>query len=125
MCGGATGFSRCFAVEHIVESVRVSCANAGRGCPAKTPYHGKEEHEKTCPHAHAEVKAVTGPAPAPATPDVPEQGGRNRSSRGGNLVAGLVLASISILPVAIPVVRGIIIHFSLAGACSRVATVAT
>ncbi|OQU86429.1 hypothetical protein SORBI_3003G090300, partial [Sorghum bicolor] len=113
MCGGATGFSRCFAVEHIVESVRVPCANAGRGCAAMMPYHGKEEHEKTC-RPHAEVKAVTGPDP--------EQGGINRGSIGRNLLAGLVFAGISIIPVAIPVVHGIIKHFSNTGDCSRVAT---
>lgn len=101
MCGAATtgGFSRCFAVEHILESVRVPCANAGRGCPAKTTYHAKEEHEKTCPHADAEAGAQIRQRL--------EQGGNDRANRCTNLVAGLGFACITF---AIPVVLK---HFSL------------
>ncbi|ONM30366.1 hypothetical protein ZEAMMB73_Zm00001d040044 [Zea mays] len=113
-CGGATGFSRCFALEHVVESVRVPCANARRGCPAKTAYHGKEEHEKACPHAEGEADA------GPAIPQRPAEQGGNRGSRARNLVVVvLVLASI---PVAIPAVRGIVEHFGLPDPCSCVAT---
>lgn len=101
-----------------MESVRVPCANARRGCPAKTAYHGKEEHEKACPHAEGEGDADAGAGPA--IPQRPAEQGGNRGSRARNLVVvGLVLASI---PVAIPAVRGIVEHFCLPDPCSCVAT---
>ncbi|KAL6626638.1 hypothetical protein ACP70R_030364 [Stipagrostis hirtigluma subsp. patula] len=45
-----TCYNRCYAVEHILDSVRVPCSNAGHGCAVKTHYHDREEHERTCPH---------------------------------------------------------------------------
>nr|XP_045090014.1 E3 ubiquitin-protein ligase SINA-like 11 [Aegilops tauschii subsp. strangulata] len=49
--GPSPEYSRCFTVERMLESVRVPCTNASRGCAAMTPYHRWADHESSCPHS--------------------------------------------------------------------------
>ncbi|KAG2587259.1 hypothetical protein PVAP13_5NG130000 [Panicum virgatum] len=51
ICCRGIGFSRCFALEHVVDTVKVPCANANYGCKQFIIYYQKEKHEKTCLHA--------------------------------------------------------------------------
>lgn len=51
LCSISTNYHRCFAVERILQSVKVPCSHAGYGCAAKMPYHEMEEHEMNCPRA--------------------------------------------------------------------------
>ena len=39
------------AIDKILESFHVPCANAAYGCTTKTHYHKVEEHHKSCTHA--------------------------------------------------------------------------
>uniref|UniRef100_A0ACD5VDT4 Uncharacterized protein n=1 Tax=Avena sativa TaxID=4498 RepID=A0ACD5VDT4_AVESA len=50
-CSLPTVYNRCHMVEHVIESIKVSCSNANHGCTARITYYQKEEHEKGCPHA--------------------------------------------------------------------------
>ncbi|XP_047088349.1 E3 ubiquitin-protein ligase SINA-like 10 [Lolium rigidum] len=48
ICSAKTTFKRCFGMEHVVQTVKVSCSNAMYGCTKKVTYYQKEEHEKAC-----------------------------------------------------------------------------
>ena len=37
-------------VEDLVESIKVACSNANRGCTARLTHYQKEERDKCCPH---------------------------------------------------------------------------
>ncbi|KAF7027313.1 hypothetical protein CFC21_039356 [Triticum aestivum] len=50
-CSLPGGYNRCYALEKILESLRIPCANAAYGCTVKTHYHEVEDHGKSCPHA--------------------------------------------------------------------------
>ncbi|PAN32000.1 hypothetical protein PAHAL_5G456000 [Panicum hallii] len=51
ICCRGIGFSRCFALEDVVDTVKVPCANTNYGCKQFIIYYQKEKHEKTCLHA--------------------------------------------------------------------------
>uniref|UniRef100_A0A0D9UW99 SIAH-type domain-containing protein n=1 Tax=Leersia perrieri TaxID=77586 RepID=A0A0D9UW99_9ORYZ len=51
MCNMNSGYSRCFAVEKILDSIKVPCRNAAYGCAAKTAYHDGDAHAAACLHA--------------------------------------------------------------------------
>ncbi|CAO2174429.1 unnamed protein product [Urochloa humidicola] len=116
MCRIAGGFSRCFAVEHILDSLQVPCANAGaiRGCTTKTAYHEKEEHEETCPHGgggtEIEADQAAGAGVLPEAEAQEEDGMNKGDGKGGSLIGGfggLVLCA-SAVRVIVPVLHGII-----------------
>uniref|UniRef100_A0ACD5VCK6 Uncharacterized protein n=1 Tax=Avena sativa TaxID=4498 RepID=A0ACD5VCK6_AVESA len=48
LCSDRTSFKRCFAMEHVVQSVISPCSNAKYGCTEKVTYYQKEEHESAC-----------------------------------------------------------------------------
>lgn len=50
-CATTGGYNRCIAFDHILESVRVPCSNSFYGCTAKTCYHERDDHAKSCLHA--------------------------------------------------------------------------
>ncbi|CAL4902902.1 unnamed protein product [Urochloa decumbens] len=51
MCGIATGgYSRCHAMERLVESISFPCPNATYGCTTRPVYHDREGHLLKCPH---------------------------------------------------------------------------
>ncbi|CAM0947038.1 unnamed protein product [Alopecurus aequalis] len=50
-CSVPTVYSRCHMVEHVIESIKVSCSNANRGCITRITYYQKEEHENGCLHS--------------------------------------------------------------------------
>lgn len=50
-CAVPTVYNRCYMVEHVVESIKVSCSNGNYGCTARITYYQKEDHEKGCPYA--------------------------------------------------------------------------
>lgn len=47
-CSVSASYSRCFAVERVLQSVKVPCSNVGYGCMAKMPYYEIEDHEMNC-----------------------------------------------------------------------------
>nr|CAB3463961.1 unnamed protein product [Digitaria exilis] len=53
VCGVAMagGYRRCHGMERLVDSLRAACPNAPYGCAETPPYHGRDEHIRTCPHA--------------------------------------------------------------------------
>ncbi|TVU17723.1 hypothetical protein EJB05_33774, partial [Eragrostis curvula] len=61
VCGITTrrGYRRCLAMEHLVESVRVSCPNAAHGCDARLVYYDLAGHRKACLHAPCHCPAET------------------------------------------------------------------
>lgn len=48
ICSARTTFTRCFGMEHVVQSVKVPCCNAMYGCTKYVTYYQKVEHEKAC-----------------------------------------------------------------------------
>ncbi|KAL6010917.1 hypothetical protein ACLOJK_001360 [Asimina triloba] len=50
-CSLPIGYSRCLAIEKIVESIKVSCRYARYGCKEKVNYTDKFTHEKECGYA--------------------------------------------------------------------------
>ena len=50
-CASPIGYSRCRAIEKVLESVKVSCQNTKYGCRETFSYSIKQKHEKTCPFA--------------------------------------------------------------------------
>uniref|UniRef100_A0A0E0KYL6 RING-type E3 ubiquitin transferase n=1 Tax=Oryza punctata TaxID=4537 RepID=A0A0E0KYL6_ORYPU len=44
-------YRRCYALERLVDSIRVACPHAARGCDATPAYHGLDAHRRACPHA--------------------------------------------------------------------------
>lgn len=51
VCGINTGgYSRCHAMERLVESIHFPCPNAIHGCTARTTYYDQHFHCQTCPH---------------------------------------------------------------------------
>ncbi|XP_047057777.1 uncharacterized protein LOC124664267 [Lolium rigidum] len=48
LCSVSASYSRCFAVERVLQSVKVPCSNVGYGCMAKMPYYEIEDHEMNC-----------------------------------------------------------------------------
>ncbi|KAM0827995.1 hypothetical protein ACQ4PT_067836 [Festuca glaucescens] len=48
LCSVSANYSRCFAVERVLQSVKVRCSNAGYGCMAKMPYYDIKDHEMNC-----------------------------------------------------------------------------
>nr|CAB3460255.1 unnamed protein product [Digitaria exilis] len=51
VCGIATdGYSRCHAMERLVDSIRFTCPNAVHGCTRKTAYYDQHYHSQTCLH---------------------------------------------------------------------------
>ncbi|GAV75818.1 Sina domain-containing protein [Cephalotus follicularis] len=48
ICSLPIGYSRCRAIEKVLESVKVSCQNAKYGCPKHIFFSRKYDHEKTC-----------------------------------------------------------------------------
>ncbi|EES17724.3 hypothetical protein SORBI_3009G047066 [Sorghum bicolor] len=58
VCGVATGgYTRCHAMEHLVESIRFPCPNAIHGCTVRCTYY--DQH---CHRQHACTRGVTAPA---------------------------------------------------------------
>ncbi|TVU40216.1 hypothetical protein EJB05_13681, partial [Eragrostis curvula] len=51
VCRGRTSFRRCYAMEQVVDSVRVSCLHAARGCAARPAYHSRDSHAAVCAYA--------------------------------------------------------------------------
>ncbi|XP_022850771.1 uncharacterized protein LOC111372621 [Olea europaea var. sylvestris] len=47
-CSLPIGYNRCRAIEKVVESVKISCQNAGYGCKLKISYSYKLDHERAC-----------------------------------------------------------------------------
>ncbi|XVF31711.1 hypothetical protein REPUB_Repub17cG0015600 [Reevesia pubescens] len=47
-CASPIGYSRCRAIEKVLESVKVSCQNTKYGCREAFSYSMKQKHEKTC-----------------------------------------------------------------------------
>ncbi|KAL5745107.1 hypothetical protein ACOSP7_026253 [Xanthoceras sorbifolium] len=45
------GHNRCRAIEKVLESVKVICANSKYGCKETMSYSQRDDHEKTCRHA--------------------------------------------------------------------------
>ncbi|KAE8718728.1 ATP-dependent Clp protease proteolytic subunit 3 [Hibiscus syriacus] len=50
-CSTPIGYSRCRAIEKVLESVKVSCQNLKYGCKEAFSYSLKQKHEKACPFA--------------------------------------------------------------------------
>nr|CAB3463959.1 unnamed protein product [Digitaria exilis] len=51
VCGIATdGYSRCHAMECLVDSIRFTCPNAVHGCTRETAYYDQHYHSQTCLH---------------------------------------------------------------------------
>ncbi|XVF71482.1 hypothetical protein PTKIN_Ptkin12aG0040800 [Pterospermum kingtungense] len=50
-CARPIGYSRCRAIENVLESVNVSCQNSKYGCREAFSYSMKREHGKKCPFA--------------------------------------------------------------------------
>ncbi|XP_078175115.1 E3 ubiquitin-protein ligase SINA-like 10 [Carex rostrata] len=50
ICCRTTGHNRCFAMEKLVTSTKVTCTNKRYGCNAIMPYYKLKEHEETCFH---------------------------------------------------------------------------
>ncbi|GMI66191.1 hypothetical protein like AT5G37930 [Hibiscus trionum] len=50
-CSTPIGYSRCRAIEKVLESVKVSCQNTKYGCKEAFSYNLKQKHEKACPFA--------------------------------------------------------------------------
>ncbi|EOY04030.1 RING/U-box and TRAF-like domains, putative isoform 1 [Theobroma cacao] len=50
-CATPIGYSRCRAIEKVLESVKVSCQNTKYGCREAFRYSIKQKHEKICPYA--------------------------------------------------------------------------
>ncbi|KAE8722317.1 ATP-dependent Clp protease proteolytic subunit 3 [Hibiscus syriacus] len=50
-CSTPIGYSRCRAIEKVLESVKVSCQNLKYGCKEAFSYSLKQKHEKTCSFA--------------------------------------------------------------------------
>ncbi|CAM0878971.1 unnamed protein product [Alopecurus aequalis] len=50
LCSAETTFKRCLGMEHLMESVTVSCSYAKYGCTQRITYYQKEEHEEVCPN---------------------------------------------------------------------------
>ncbi|KAE8654945.1 ATP-dependent Clp protease proteolytic subunit 3 [Hibiscus syriacus] len=48
-CSTPIGYSRCRAIEKVLESVKVSCQNTKYGCKEAFSYSLKQKHEKACP----------------------------------------------------------------------------
>ncbi|CAL4910291.1 unnamed protein product [Urochloa decumbens] len=60
VCGIATGgYSRCHAMERLVESIRFPCPNAVYGCTARATYYEQHCHHQECLHrpCHCPSKA--------------------------------------------------------------------
>ncbi|KAK3137452.1 hypothetical protein QOZ80_5BG0452420 [Eleusine coracana subsp. coracana] len=52
VCSVATrGYSRCYAMEHLVASIRIRCPHAAHGCNTRPAYHDRDSHGRVCPHA--------------------------------------------------------------------------
>ncbi|KAL6897748.1 hypothetical protein ACP4OV_006707 [Aristida adscensionis] len=51
VCRGPTGFRRCYAMEQLVDSIRVPCPHAAHGCAARPAYHDRAAHARACAHA--------------------------------------------------------------------------
>ncbi|XVF81880.1 hypothetical protein PTKIN_Ptkin15bG0191300 [Pterospermum kingtungense] len=47
-CATPIGYSRCKALEKVLESVKVSCENAKYGCREAFSYSMKQKHDKVC-----------------------------------------------------------------------------
>ncbi|KAL5809984.1 hypothetical protein ACOSQ3_026680 [Xanthoceras sorbifolium] len=50
-CCSPIGHNRCRAIEKVLESVKVICANSKYGCKETMSYSQSHDHEKTCRHA--------------------------------------------------------------------------
>ncbi|XP_042500472.1 E3 ubiquitin-protein ligase SINA-like 10 [Macadamia integrifolia] len=50
-CSWPIGYSRCLAIEKVVESIKISCQNAQYGCKERFGYAQKVNHEETCIYA--------------------------------------------------------------------------
>ncbi|KAJ4961032.1 hypothetical protein NE237_020942 [Protea cynaroides] len=50
-CSWPIGYSRCLAIEKVIESIKISCQNAQYGCKKRVSYAQKLNHEETCIHA--------------------------------------------------------------------------
>ncbi|XP_050369315.1 E3 ubiquitin-protein ligase SINA-like 10 [Argentina anserina] len=50
-CSWPIGYSRCRAIEKVLESVRMSCQNIKYGCKEWMTCSSKNEHEKACVHS--------------------------------------------------------------------------
>ncbi|KAK1577041.1 hypothetical protein Q3G72_018591 [Acer saccharum] len=47
-CRSPIGSSRCWAIERVLESIKLTCRNTKYGCKATMSYSNKCVHEKTC-----------------------------------------------------------------------------
>uniref|UniRef100_A0A0D9ZUD3 RING-type E3 ubiquitin transferase n=1 Tax=Oryza glumipatula TaxID=40148 RepID=A0A0D9ZUD3_9ORYZ len=43
-------YRRCYALERLVDAIRVACPHAAHGCAARPAYHDVEAHRLACPH---------------------------------------------------------------------------
>jgi E3 ubiquitin-protein ligase SIAH1 len=51
VCGVATGgYSRCYAMEQLVESIRFPCPNVIHGCTVRSTYYDQHCHRQACQH---------------------------------------------------------------------------
>ncbi|KAF8765995.1 hypothetical protein HU200_007930 [Digitaria exilis] len=44
------GYTRCHAMERVVDAIRVPCPHAAHGCTHRPPYHGRDAHSLSCQH---------------------------------------------------------------------------
>ncbi|XP_052155399.1 putative E3 ubiquitin-protein ligase SINA-like 6 [Oryza glaberrima] len=44
-------YRRCYALERLVDAIRVACPHAAHGCGATPAYHALDAHRRACPHA--------------------------------------------------------------------------
>nr|CAB3463969.1 unnamed protein product [Digitaria exilis] len=45
------GYTRCHAMERVVDAIRVPCPHAAHGCTHRPSYHARDAHAVACPHA--------------------------------------------------------------------------
>ncbi|TVU22159.1 hypothetical protein EJB05_31841 [Eragrostis curvula] len=50
-CSRAIGHCRCFALEQMVNAIKMPCSNANYGCDKIIAYYQKETHENACMYA--------------------------------------------------------------------------
>ncbi|KAF8765999.1 hypothetical protein HU200_007934 [Digitaria exilis] len=51
LCLPCATSAACHGMERLVDSLRAACPNAPYGCAETPPYHGRDVHIRTCPHA--------------------------------------------------------------------------
>ncbi|KAK3163746.1 hypothetical protein QOZ80_1AG0007790 [Eleusine coracana subsp. coracana] len=51
ICSRGIGYCRCFALEQVVDTIKMPCSNADFGCDKMITYYLKENHEIACMYA--------------------------------------------------------------------------